>query len=352
MEKEIDIKRIKQIKGQIMDKFPFRVTCEKCGHETILESVLIEGLIQYWECDNCGIPDYGYIPETQAGMYSLRDSTLTIYNEVLSIFNEYGYPLTIRQIYYQLSSRGLVPKTENGYNSTEHHIKEMRFKGIIPYWYFSDTSRITLKQKTYNNIYQALREAHKLYRRNLWNDQEVFIQIWIEKDALRSVFAPITNHYDVPLMIARGFSSHTFLHEAAQTLNQQLAANKLVVVYHFGDYDPSGQMAAEKIKEALSILTDNRISFQSVALTKEQIKMWNLQTRPTKNSDTRSKKFNDDESCELDAIPPDRLRHLIEKCITRWIPDETLSKIKGIEDLEKKTLNDFINSWEQSKYKM
>ncbi len=58
------------------------------------------------------------------------------------------------------------------------------------------------------------------------------------------------------------------------------------------------------------------ISFQSVAVTPQQIEEWNLPSRPTKRTDSRAKRFGYSESVELDAIEPHQLRALVEGAIT------------------------------------
>jgi len=54
-------------------------------------------------------------------------------------------------------------------------------------------------------------------------------------------------------------------------------------VYHFGDFDPSGVNAAEKIEETLNDLAPSaNIIFERVAVTPAQIRRWRRPTRPTK----------------------------------------------------------------------
>src|SRR5262245_21047240 len=57
------------------------------------------------------------------------------------------------------------------------------------------------------------------------------------------------------------------------------------------------------LERALSPLAQER----GIAVTEEQIDDWNLPTRPTKKSDTRSKSFGSTISVELDAIDPNVL---------------------------------------------
>jgi len=102
---------------------------------------------------------------------------------------------------------------------------------------------------------------------------------------------PVTSEFDVPLMVARGYASLSFLHSAAQ---QIAAVGKPTFIYHLGDYDPSGVNAGEKIEQTLEDMAPSAdITFRRIAVTPAQIRGWNLPTRPTKSSDTRARGFGD-----------------------------------------------------------
>ena len=106
-------------------------------------------------------------------------------------------------------------------------------------------------------------------------------------------------------MVARGYASLSFLYGAAECINELIVPT---YIYHLGDFDPSGVNAGEKIEDTLRELApDAEIYLERMAVTEEQIADWDLPTRPTKTSDTRSKGFGDI-SVELDAIEPNRLR--------------------------------------------
>ena len=64
----------------------------------------------------------------------------------------------------------------------------------------------------------ALEHTANYYRRDLWDRQEHYVEIWIEKDALAGVLYPITAKWHVPLMVSKGFSSLTYLYEAAEAI--------------------------------------------------------------------------------------------------------------------------------------
>src|SRR5271170_3040419 len=90
---------------------------------------------------------------------------------------------------------------------------------------------------------------------------------------------------------------------------------------------------------------DAEIHFERIAVTLEQIREWDLPTRPTKTSDSRAKDFGDI-SVELDAIPPDRLRDLVDEAISRHLPQHQLNILKIAEAEERKLLRGLVGLME------
>ena len=145
--------------------------------------------------------------------------------------------------------------------------------------------------------------------------------------------------YDVPLMVARGYASLSFLHSAAEYINRLKVP---AYIYHLGDFDPSGVNAGEKIEETLiELAPDNAICFERIAVTEDQIADWDLPSRPTKSSDTRSKNFGDI-SVELDAIEPRLLRDLVKEAIERHLPPAEFEVLKAAEQSERELLTRFV----------
>ena len=182
--------------------------------------------------------------------------------------------MTVRQVFYQATVRGIVEKAESGYGKVQVDLTKMRRDGSLPYDWLADNTRWQRKPRTFDSVEHALKETAAFYRKSLWREAETYVEIWLEKDALAGVILPVTAMFDVPLMIARGYASLSFLYSAAEHIN------KLAVptyIYHLGDFDPSGVNAAEKIKETLEELApDAEIYFQRIAVTPKQIEDWEL----------------------------------------------------------------------------
>jgi hypothetical protein len=294
---------------------------------------------------------------------------------------EADQPMTVRQVFYRLTSQGVIPKLESEYNQTVVRLLgEMRRDGSIPFEWLADATRWMRKPTTYSSMEEALRNTAQAYRRDLWNDGSEYVEIWLEKEALAGVLVDVTDPWDVPLMVTRGYSSISYLHSAAKTIYERAKQGKRTTLYYFGDRDPSGVDIDRAIRQGIgeSLLTlemaaaaaadrdlplragwhlisslfgaegdqaeakegafESYASFERVAVTEEQIAEWDLQTRPTKPKDTRAKKFGDKVSVELDAIPPGELRRLAEETINRHVDRARLKVLQLAEAEERKGL--------------
>lgn len=254
------------------------------------------------------------------------------------LFND--HPQTVRGVFYQAVSQGLVDKTETEYNNVVMRLLiKMRLQRSLPYAWLADSTRWMRKPNTYTGLKELLTESHKFYRRSLWHDQPVYIEIWMEKEALVGVIDEVTGLWDVPLMVTRGYASLSFLHTAGESIEE---LGKQTYIYYFGDYDPSGVNISVNVEERLRKFAPSAdLYFERIAVTPAQIQAWNLPTRPTKKTDSRAKTFKGD-SVELDAIPAKKLRELVNDCIAQHIDQESIDRLELAEEAEKKSLENLI----------
>lgn len=239
-------------------------------------------------------------------------------------------PATVRQIYYQFVSRGYIEKTEADYGNVVCRLLGlMRTAGELPYEWITDSTRWMRKPDSYSSLDAMLRVSASSYRRALWDNQDSYVEIWIEKDALAGVVCDITDEWDVPLMVSRGFSSHTFLYSTAQTIRHK---QKPTFLYCLTDCDKAGLNIAKQINGRIHAMApDLEFHFERLALTPEQVEEWHLPTRPPKNDE-------DHDCVELDAIPSKTLRRLVESAIIQHIDMEALRKMRLVEAEERRSL--------------
>ena len=247
-------------------------------------------------------------------------------------------PMTVRQVFYQMAARGAVPKTENGYDLVQRDLAEMRRRGALPYYWISDNTRWMTKPTTDNGIEAMLKRSIELYRRALWADQSVRVEVWCEKDALSGIISDVTEEFDVPLYVARGFSSLTYIYNAAESIRR---VGKPTFIYYFGDYDPSGVLIPVRLEAELRKYAPGvPIAFNREAINPEQIEQFQLPTRPTKKTkkNAHGALHFADESVDLDALPANTLRALVRECIERHIGPDVLERTRRIEAQERETL--------------
>jgi hypothetical protein len=119
---------------------------------------------------------------------------------------------------------------------------ELRLEHDMPFDWLVDNSRWMRKPRSYSSLEEMLRITAHTYRRALWTEADVYVEIWIEKDALADVLYPITSEYDVPLMVSRGY-----LHHLPEGIGRshpgELQARVRLLLRRLG---PEGQEAADK----------------------------------------------------------------------------------------------------------
>jgi hypothetical protein len=241
-------------------------------------------------------------------------------------------PITVRGAFYQATTRGLVAKTEPGYRKVQRVLVKMREQGRIPWHWVTDHTRVRRGVQTYDGLEDALGDIARVYRRDLWTDSDVRVEVWLEKDALAGVVQPVTTRWAVDLMVTRGYPSLSYLHAAAG-----FAGEDQLIIYYLGDYDPSGRDIPRVIDDRLYEFGCD-FTLHLLAVTVEQIEEWQLPTRPTKRSDTRARYFGD-VSVELDAVPPPMLRELVDDAISQHIDLRELKVLQTYEREERELLH-------------
>jgi hypothetical protein len=257
--------------------------------------------------------------------------------------NRHG-PVTVRGLYYQAEVAKLpgIDKTESGYGKVQRQVLDLRRAGRLDYDDIADATRWMRKPSSHDSIEDALHETARLYRRSLWRDNEDYVEVWCEKDALAGVIYPVTSEYDVPLMVTRGFSSETFAYEAIAARGDD---ERDYWVYYFGDFDRSGQDAARSLQEKLERFAEGKpfkVRFKNLAVTEVQISTWKLSTRPHKRESAADRKWPYPFACELDAIPADLLRAYVKTAIEVLLPRDQLEILKVAEESERSILRDLV----------
>lgn len=269
-------------------------------------------------------------------------------NKVLNIILELEEfkPLTLRQIYYQLVGSGFIENSVSQYGMLSKLLKHARIDGLIPWVDIEDRVRSYYELSGWKNaekfLTNSLNQFLNNYRRDLTLSQDVYLEIWIEKDALSSIFTRVASQYTVPVVVCRGFSSVSFLNDYKMRLST--SQSRRPVLLYFGDFDPSG---VEMLKSMEITLKDELkvegIEFKRIALQKEDIDFYKLPHSPEalKKNDTRAKKhiaMYGELAVELDALPPSVLQNKIKMAIENELDMDLFMEEKETEVSESSRL--------------
>jgi hypothetical protein len=155
----------------------------------------------------------------------------------------------------------------------------------------------------------VLRNAHQYYLDRIprWYMQPHYVEVWLEKNAMRQTFKSILwKARQVRIVPNNGWSSLTYINDNIARLREIRATHsyiKHIHILYFGDHDPSGWgMDAKIIRDLDKAFGKGVIDFKRVGILKEHIKEFGL--HDLKNPDPKVlAKLRDD---------PDRFKFMKE----------------------------------------
>ena len=269
--------------------------------------------------------------------------------QINSIIDEYsaeGYRLTLRQLYYQLVSRDIITNNQKEYAKLSSLLVKGRMAGEVDWNIIEDRIRMPFIPYWVNDIPDAVQDTIDQYRLNRMMNQDVYIELWVEKDALSGVLKPITSYYHINLMVNRGYSSCSAMYDSYKRFSQHYGDKECHVLY-LGDHDPSGLDMDRDIHDRLYEFGVD-IEVERVALTSEQIRKYNPPSNPVKFTDSRADAYIvqfGKTSWEVDALNPKTLNTLIRSRINKLIDVDLFKQKIDDEEKDKRVLQAFSSKF-------
>ena len=271
-------------------------------------------------------------------------------NSIIEEYQEDGYVLTLRQLYYQLVSRDIIPNKQAEYSKLSTLLKEGRMAGIVDWDAIEDRLRKPESPSSFKSPKAILRAAIEQYALPRQKGQRTYVEVWVEKDALSGVLKRVTEKYHIPILVNRGYSSASAMYDAYNRFARHSGSEMLCKILYLGDYDPSGldmiRDIEDRIREFIAgsddpIIYDMNFEIEPIALTREQIDLYKPPPNPAKITDPRAKDFikeYGETSWEVDALRPDVLNNLLEQSILQAIDEDLYLEIVSREDADKDKL--------------
>lgn len=269
-------------------------------------------------------------------------------NEVIERYQGMGLRLTLRQLYYQLVSANVIRNTEREYKGLGSLLSDARLAGYVDWNAIEDRVRVPNIPQDFEDLGELVNAALHSYRLPRWRGQENYAELWVEKDALSGVLAPLGREYHVPIMVNRGYSSQSAMYEAAQRFLRAGEHHDHAFLFYLGDHDPSGEDMVRDVQDRLDRF-EASVSVQKIALTMAQVRQYNPPPNPAKMSDSRAAAYvaeHGDESWEVDALPPDVLQQLIRDAILGVVDLERMEEVREQEVRDKTRLRAALDSLE------
>jgi hypothetical protein len=257
----------------------------------------------------------------------------------------YTYRPTIRGMFYNLVSDEKLQNTPKQYKSLVSALSTARRNGTIPISAFVDTTRwiddiyddYQKPEEYIQDRIDNLKTTRDHYFDSIprWHRQKHYVEVWVEKNALRGLFAGILNGMEIRVVPNNGWSSMVYRQENIDRLIEKRSSDtdqdgnrfdKKVHILYFGDYDPTGRKMDRNIALDLVLALEHGYSgkrlekeserlrriggageiyegelydrldeakemkiFQRVALTKEQITDFKLEHLKNTNPDVLAK---------------------------------------------------------------
>jgi hypothetical protein len=303
--------------------------------------------------------------------------------------------LTLRQIYYQFVARGLIPNRQSEYKRLGDILNNARLAGVFDWDYMVDRTRNVVSPRWWDSPSALTKIAAEQYASDLWQDQHVRIEVWIEKDAGIGVIEAVCDRNQVAYFSCRGYTSQTEMWEGAQRIRYHIENGDRVVILHVGDHDPSGLDMSKDIASRLQLfvtrdwmsspwgrdlrasttgaitvgaikasmraymrsqgsdITDDQSPWtvKRIALNYDQIERYNPPPNPAKQTDARFQAYMAetglDESWELDALDPSVLQDLIQDEIDILRDSRIWANNERKQDRDRAMMQSLASRWDE-----
>lgn len=271
-------------------------------------------------------------------------------NEILEHYAELGFTMTLRQLYYQLVRQNKIPNNKQSYDNLGNLIGDARLAGEIDWTHIEDRARNLRGIYHFDSPLEVISDGVSRYRIDMWENQQVRPEVWIEKDALSGVFEPICAELDVDLLACKGYLSLSEAHNAAKRFQRiSEVQEQKPLVFHFGDHDSSGiDMTRDIINKFNMFRDDYGTDVRRVALTMEQIREHELPPQFAKMTDPRAPAYiaiHGDKSWELDALDPVQLSNLVREVVEQVRDDDKWNEAVARESEEQSSLAGVEKHW-------
>lgn len=270
-------------------------------------------------------------------------------NEIITEYQADGYDLTLRQLYYQFVARDIIANKQTEYKRLGSIINDARLAGLVDWNSIVDRTRTYEANSHWLKPEDILYSAAQSYAIDTRLNQEHYIEVWVEKDALVGVIEKACEPLDVGYLSCRGYVSQSAMWRAAERFirQEQEHRKQTTILIHLGDHDPSGIDMTRDIQDRLEIF-GSTVHVIRIALNMDQVEEYGPPPNPAKTTDSRYAGYiseHGDESWELDALDPRTLVDLITEHVGIYTDDDHRADRIRLQENGRKQIRKVAEDW-------
>ncbi len=152
-----------------------------------------------------------------------RSRNRALARDLVSIIDELieYWPLTVRQVYYQCVARQLIANWLPEYQRVSKTLSTLRREQLVSWDAIEDRTRRTTEKRGVSDLQDFIKEQSeyfldwRYYHRCRVQEQEIYIEAAIEKDALSSIVEDVLWPYCTRLNVVKGQVSATMVRDMA-----------------------------------------------------------------------------------------------------------------------------------------
>ena len=289
--------------------------------------------------------DKSYRASTLKRIRRTYDQLEQLDQQIIEVLQE-DHPQSVRHVFYRMTDPRLpepVEKSDRGYRHVQDRCVKLRRSGRVPYGWFADLSRRGYFVNTFSDASDFIERVRSLYRADLWQHADCRCEIWAESRSIASVLLTDCRELAVDLFPCGGFSSLSFVHDAAEAHNE-IRDTRPLQVFYIGDYDAAGVLIDVSLEREMRehLRPDIELRFERIGINPDQIEAYDLPGKPRKETDKRALHIT--HSVEAEAMPSKLLRAIMREKIEALLPENALAVAKVAEQSERQHLTRMATS--------
>lgn len=288
---------------------------------------------------------HALVPLQGGSTWKVEVSKLSLMLAAKELLEE-EHPVTLRRLYYMLFSKRWIDISQETYSRIVIPVMtEARQRGIIPWHHLTDTTRPPQRVPMWGSPELFLQDAPDWYNRDIWEGQDVYIEVWVEKRADLAHVIAAAHPYGITVNAGNGYDGWSSIHDASLRLKPHEEVGRQCHVLYLGDFDPSGLHMAFSLEERLATFGVSP-TFHRLGVNREDIDEHELPEWPGKESDPRAdwmlERYGELIQVEMDALPVPIVQQKVREAVESLLNMEVFEATRELEGKEQKALGEAL----------